>query len=408
MLLRRCCCLLTLAGALAGCYYSVRLGLADWLAQEGTVAATSKSLKLAPGNSEYLGNAAAAMDDSGLDGTPLWERAALVNSLDARNWIRLSGRAEGNGDEATAEADLHRAYRADPEFDSRWALANFYLRRGDRLHTLEWARRTLEFGSGDLKAVFQLCWEAGAAGSEILEKAIPARSTVLGAYLGYLNNAAGSEATAKIEAATAVTKKLLGVAGKEEERALVDFCSRALSQGQVEDAYTVWNGLIARGLLQAELVVPSAGGLVNADFAREPTGAGFDWTVQTVDGITVQRPGSGIRVVFSGKEPESFVLLGQFVALVPSRNYRFSFRYECGDMTGAGLKWVFFDPRTEAVVASAGPNDDTAGEHGAEARFEAPADVDLVRLELRYAREPGTVRPDGWIRFSRLRLEAEP
>lgn len=399
---RRLLTALTLLVALGCCYWSFRLGRADLLAREANPNGAKKSIALAPGNSKYLQYAAITAEDNGDDGMPLRLRAAQLNPLDSWNWIQLAIEAEAQNRAGEAERYLLRAFEVDRQFQPRWALANFYLRRGDRDRALEWARKTLEFGGGDLNAVFQLCWNTGSNGSEILEKAIPLRPEVLAQYLQHLDE------TARLDEASQVATRLLPVAGSEQEPALSAHCSRALRMGRVDLGIAAWDGLVGRGLIQGERVEPDVGkSLVNPDFGRELTGIGFDWGIQPVDGVAVERlPNrSGLRVVFSRNEPENCVILGQYAALAPQRKYRFRFRYETAGMSGAGVKWLIYDPATKAVMLSAGANVGSSGEeHIVESGFLTPPECRLARIELRYEREPGTVRPEGSIRFSHLEL----
>ena len=127
------------------------------LAGKATVQAAVE-LKLAPGNSATLEYAAFTMEDNGGDGVPLRVRASQVNPLDSANWIWLAAREEGSNRMQAAERDLLQAFAVDRQFEPRWALANFYFRRGAGTQALGWARKTLEFGGGNLNAVFELCW----------------------------------------------------------------------------------------------------------------------------------------------------------------------------------------------------------------------------------------------------------
>jgi tetratricopeptide (TPR) repeat protein len=394
---------MTLVVSLGCGYWSIRLGRADLLAREATANAARKSTELAPGNSKYLQYAAITAEDNGGDGMPLRARAAQLNPLDSWNWIQLAAEAEVRSEIAAAERYLLRAFDVDRQFQPRWALANFYLRQGDRDRALGWARKTLDFGAGDLNAVFQLCWNTGSNGDEILGKAIPARPEVLVQYLAYL------DATSRPDEAEQVAGILLPVAGTEQEPALAAHCNRALGLGRAKDAIAVWNGLVERGLIEGERVEPGAGrSLVNAGFAREFSGVGFDWAAQAIEGVTVERltNGSGVRVDFSRNEPQNCVILGQYVTLMPQRKYRFRVHYEAPEMSGAGITWVIYDPRTKVILLSAGPSG--LGSAEVEAEFQAPPELSVARLELRYVREPGTVRPEGSIRFSHLELGFAP
>jgi tetratricopeptide (TPR) repeat protein len=398
--------LFVLFASAAGCYWSVRLGWADWLSRGTTLAGARKSVELAPGNSVYLEHAADVTEAFGGNGTALRERAALANPLDSANWIRLATRAEIENRGEEAERDLLRAYEADRQFEPRWSLANFYFRRGDRERALQWSRKTLEFGSGDLNAVFQLLWNVSGNGTEILEKAIPSRPLVLGQYLQYL------DASGRLGEASGAAQTLLPLAGPEQQDALAIHCSRCLDSGRVDEAVAVWNGMIARGLLSGDPIKPETGKpLENADFARMFSGLGFDWGAPQVEDVAVQRQPatSSIRIGFYAHAPENCGILGEYIVLSPRRKYRLQYRYETTGMSGAGMRWVISDHATRTVLTSLGPPEAAdSTEHTVEATFETPPTCRLATIELRYDRELGTVRPQGSIRFSHLDLEFAP
>jgi len=352
----------------------------------------------------YLEHAAEVTEAFGGNGIPLRERAAAANPLDSANWIILSTRAEIENRSGEAERDLLRAYDADRQFETRWSLANFYFRRGDRERALTWSRKTLEFGSGDLSAVFQLLWNVSGNGTEILEKAIPLRSLVLGQYLQYLDG------SGRLGEASGAAQKLVPIARPEQQDALTTHCGRCLDAGRVEEAVAAWNGMIARGLLNGDPIKPEAGQpLENANFARKFSGVGFDWAAPKVEDVLVQRQPetSGIRIAFLANAPENCGILSEHIVLSPRRKYRLQYRYETIGMSGAGIRWVITDGATRTVLTTLGPPSAAAdsGEHTVEATFETPPACRLATLELRYDREPGTVRPQGSIRFSHLHLE---
>src|SRR5947207_5452894 len=115
------------------------------------------------------------------------------------------------------------------------------------------------------------------------------------------------------------------MAGMEQEPALMNHCGRCLEAFRADDAIAVWNGLVDRKLIEGERVEPEkAKSLVNANFAREFSGTGFDWAAPRIDGVALEQlsNGFGMRVVFSRNEPESCVILAQYAALAPDRNYR--------------------------------------------------------------------------------------
>ena len=167
---------------------------------------------------------------------------------------------------------------------------------------------------------------------------------------------------------------------------------------------------IGRGLMTAERVEPETGNSsVDTGFQREMTGQGFAWGLQRIEGVSVERLGDrrGVRIVFSRNQPEHYAILAQWVVLSPNRTYRYRIAYAASGMVGAGLKWVIYLPRSKAVLMSVAPPKDGLKSSLIEARFDSPAVGELARLELRFDREPGTVRPQGSIEFSDLTFEFE-
>ena len=402
--LRRFLYLLTLASATTGGYWSIRLGRADWLAGQTTAPAAMRSTELAVGNSTYLRNAAEIREAEGLSSNGLRERAARVNPLDSVNWIYLAAQAEIEGHNAEAERELLRAFDVDHQFEPRWALANFYFRAGKPRESLAWARKTLEFGAGDRTSLFRLCWDASGNAQEILDKAIPHRAKVLAQYVQFLDG------SSRPDDADGVAELLLPLASSEEVPMLVAHCSRSLNAGKAGAAIAVWNGLIEKGLMAGERIEPATGKpSVDAGFQREMTGQGFAWGVEPADGVSIEHPGRrrGVRVVFSRNQPEHHSILGQWVVLSPRRSYRYRMAFAASGLIGAGWQWVISLPRNKTVLMSARlPDNLQSGT--LEARFQSRAYAELARLELRFDRAPGTVRPEGSIEFSDLELEAEP
>jgi hypothetical protein len=111
--------------------------------------------------------------------------------------------------------------------------------------------------------------------------------------------------------------------------------------------------------------------------------------------------------VFARDQPEHYAILGQWIALLSNKTYLYRIAYAASGMDGAGLKWVVYSPQSKAVLMSAALPKDASQSRIIETRFESPAGGQLARLELRYDREPGTVRPEGSIEFSGLTLKSE-
>src|SRR5690242_16815482 len=122
---------LLLAALAVASYWSCRLAWADQLSRSADPVSVARAVRLAPGNEEFHLRVARALDKRGEDPTLALESAAALNPFDAGVWMRLGLRAEMRGDFDGAERDLLQAARISRQFEPRWTLANYYLRRND-------------------------------------------------------------------------------------------------------------------------------------------------------------------------------------------------------------------------------------------------------------------------------------
>ena len=181
--------LLSMTAAGFGLYWSARLAAADFLEQRGDTKSLMLAIALAPGNEDYLRRAAEVADEIGTDGSAYYRRALSVDPYAGQDWLRLGFDAERDGRYQQAEQDLLQAARLDRSFEPRWALANFYFRRGDPAKALRWIRQSLLIEEGDLTPAFRLCWEVANDPIRISRDALPNRHSVLEQYQAFLLNA---------------------------------------------------------------------------------------------------------------------------------------------------------------------------------------------------------------------------
>lgn len=397
------------AGLVWGAYWALRLGQADWLARAGEAAAMARAVELAPGNAGYRARLAGMKGPTGEDAGAAaeeLERAVALKPGYASAWIELGLRREARGEVEKAEQCLLEAARVDRMFEPRWALANFYFRRGEVKRFWEWARRAGEMVYGDARPLFRLCWEMTPDARLILERVAPDRAVTLRQYLGFLVS------ENHLEGAEAVAERLADTGDRREAGVLLDYCSRLLDMGWLDPAMRTWNRMAARGVIEGERLAPEQGAsLTNAGFRRKPLGRGFDWRLPGPAGVTVTRgEGEGaVRVGFSGKQPEQCELLWQWTPVAAGRKYRLRFESRTeGVASPSGLAWRIFDPRSRVELTPDAPGL-TAGDWGrAEVSFQAPAGTRLLRLALCYRRASGTTRLQGALWIRGLRLDLEP
>jgi hypothetical protein len=385
-------------------YWPLRLAWADHLSRASDADAVARAVRLSPGDADFRLKLAAAQQAAGADPTAALESATALDPGNADAWIRLGTAAEMRGDPGAAESRLLRAAYASRQFAPRWALANYYFRRGDEAHFWPWARESLLMGYGDLNPVFRLCWHMRPDAGLILDRAIPERRAVLDAYVLFLMR------EDRLAASEPAAQKLARLATIEDQSTLVGWCNRQLDAGTVPATLDVWNTLCIRHLLPYAPLDRDRAPLTDGGFAAASVGGGFEWRLAPVAGVTIGRNPSPpyLWVDFSGDQPETCAPLSQFVPLTPGAGYGLGFEYRTSEIPPAsGLRWSVFDARTGVDLAAASPWLCNADWKRAELVFTAPA-AGLVRLTLTCRRLPGATRIAGSAGLRLLSLERRP
>jgi hypothetical protein len=194
---------------------------------------------------------------------------------------------------------------------------------------------------------------------------------------------------------------------------LLDACDRLLAAKRTGDALAIWDGLVAAHRIPDGSARGGRGRLLyNGDFAASPTGHGFDWRLPAIEGISAGREENpvGLRLAFSGAQPEDAEPLVQLAPVDENAAYVLSFGYRTsGIATGTGLYWRVGDANRGDIIVSGESlaSDDPTGDRIA---FVAPPGCHLVRVALAYRRRPGTTRISGFVvlRDVELRRAAQP
>ena len=397
-------CLLAL-GAACAFYGAMRLSWADYLAHRESPAQVQAALKFAPGNAGYWLHWADLLEAEGHSGRAAVEHAAQLDPDDAAVWIRAGLEAEARGDFAAAEQNLLQAAGHSRQYAPRWALANFYFRRGDSVHFWPWAQSAMQMAYARRDLLFDLCWRMRPDAAEILRLGIPDDPKALRDYLGFLLN------THRPEAAVAVAGRIGKQASRQDRDLLLWYVGVMLEQRRWPEALSVWNELCVRGVVPyVPLDLAGGSGLTNGSLAVEPLNAGFDWRVEQAQGIsaTYSDTPPSLRFAFDGLQPEGWPLVDQFVPVEPLRRYklRFGFRTE-GIGEGTGLQWRVADAANGADIPVE-RDSLSSGEWAERSRtFAVPAGVSMVRLSLIYERQPGTVRIEGNLWLKSVSLEKQ-
>lgn len=389
-----------LAGLVTAGVVSILSGWADYQAGRETVVATADAIALAPGRAEYYARLAWLLSDRDPHrAKQALERAAALNPADARSWIELGLRAEGDGDSLTSERDLLHAADVDKTFLPRWTLANYYLRRDDRAKFWQWAKEAAPMVYGDGASLFQLCGRVAEDGN-LIERLDIRNPETRFAYLGYLLG------RNRVDLIGPALHRLLEAKRPGDAPLLLRACDRLLETNRVGQAAEIWNSLADQGSVPFR--TPAGEGeqlIANDSFRVPPSSQGFDWRLPVVAGVSASLDESrGLRVTLSGREPEDCELLLQLVPVRPKMAYQLRFRYRTQDIaTGAGLEWQLTDVKSGVVL---GEGSIPASEQDTEGGgwFET-AGASLARLALRYHRALGTTRSEGSLILQNVKLK---
>ncbi len=378
-------------------YLALRIAFADWLFRQNNIASVQQAIEWAPDNAYYHAWLASLQEFAGQDPADALLTSVKLNPWDSSSWIRLAARAEAQEDEATAERYLLKAAAIDQHFSPRWALMNFYFRRGRQERFWFWTTRALGMSYGDLTPVFDLCWRMTDDAS-VIRRAIPNSRALLAPYLSYLM------ATDRLPVADQVAEDLAGQATEAERSELLTFCDRSIAKGAPASALAVWNVLCTRKLLPYQPLRPQDGrSLTNGDFAVPFSSRGFDWTVTRAPEIELSSIPGGLAFTLSGAQPTDSDLAIQYLPVLLRRRYtlRFQYRVEARSMRGIG--WTVtpaLQPATSFQELTSGNDEWNNGNYPF-----GPIDGSLCRLALKAVRMPGNTRPEGRFSIRNVRLE---
>jgi len=403
---RRVVSILTLCGLAALAWYSLLFARADAAFRGNNLPALRTAVRLVPGNADYHALLAEYLETAGADPDGELAIATDLSPHESRFWIRRSFRAEMERKYADSERYLQQAYRVDKGFDPRWALMNYYFRRGNIPEFWRWTQEALDMSYGGLDPLFRLCLTVDSDPS-ITRKALPPRPAILFAFFSYLvkNQQIGSAAPIAVEAAS--------TARQEDVPVLIDYCSRQLGHDN-ESSLAVWNTLCRRGLLRFRELAPRKGDiLTNGDFAVAPLQRGFDWKYGTDAGVSIgpMDAAQGISIDIGGKQPETAWLMEQTIPLTPDKRYVLNYEYRLiTAQPVSGLQWLILAAGTAAGAAPRA-EDTSPGDPIAASSILSATDWNTgqmtfssgrrnaARLALRYRRVPGTVTWTGTVQI---------
>ncbi len=356
-------------------------------------------MKLAALAAREDGEPGAAIDPLG--------RLIELRPEDSAARVEMALALESVGNLGETEQRLLEAAEIDPGFAPRWSLANFFLRQGREDDYWEWTQRSLRADFQQLPAVMDLCWRAFDDGDLILEKGVPDIPNVNRAYFEYLID------SRELGSMLTIWPRLEPDLTAADLPNVSLYLDRLLLADQVEQAVEVWNRMCERQFLPFQkLSLDDGPFLTNGDFKGRISGLGFDWKIPPAEGVTrIQSRNEDGEFAFeirlSGGQAEYTQLLLQLAPVRPGVRYVLIYEYATQQLPAeTGIGWVVRDGRTEQVISEPAPLENAEKFwYETSFSFDVPADVSLLRLELKYQRVPGTTRQRGRLVMRNLRLE---
>ncbi len=393
-----------LGGAIAASTWSVRLACGDYWFREQTVPGIRRAIAFTPGQAGYYVRLA-LLDPPGNQRTAIatLRHAVALDPSDAASWIELGLHYEEEGDRLQAEQCLLRAAREDAQYLPRWTLANYYFRANEIDRFWFWTAKAAALVHDDPTPLFRLCGRVAEDGA-LVDRLNIGRKDVQAAYLSYLLN------EGRLNLIQPVSRRLLTATRASDVPLLLTACDRLIQSSDAAGALVIWNGLAYTHAIPSEPLQPAQGiVLTNGDFRAPSILRGFDWRLQPTDGVSASvDEGGGLRLAFSGGQPEDCEFLGQFVPLQENIRYKLEFAYQTsGISAGSGLEWRISDPAVRRTLIDAHSLPST-GEASGALTFATPANCRMAHIVLAYRRAPGTTRMEGSIVLRKVTLKPAP
>jgi pentatricopeptide repeat protein len=406
---------------------SIRTAVADWLMSAGTLDGFERANRFAPDDARLLARWAVYRSNND-DPSPAVDedlrRAARLNPFDSAVLMTLGLREEFRGNTIEAERYLVRAAEIDRQFKPAWTLANYYYRANQPEKGWPMIQRilSLEPLGFDPSPVFELCWrqvadlqatDNQATGNQKTADQVAASRKILGLIpkrghkpVQYLEFLIGSH---RADAAVDAWPEALAAADRADPSdistltGLVDFLADA---DRLEEAITVWNQLVDRGIINSGHLAPAKGvSIADPDFKFEPLAKVFGWRVADVPGVFASGFSGSVRFEITGDEPQSFQFLSTLGPVLSDTPYRLRWKSDGSSLTSPDDPGFSFRiiQQPGGLVTQCLPLL-SAGNSGS-CDFVTLAETRKVRIELGYARALGTKLATGVLQLFNVRLE---
>ncbi|MFZ0395925.1 MAG: hypothetical protein WCF17_06455 [Terracidiphilus sp.] len=325
----------------------------------------------------------------------LLERSLELDPYNAPANIELGLDAESAGDYGRAERLMLEAFAIDHTFATRWALANFYFRRGDEREFWGWARSAARMPSDDTSALFELCWRESPDADKISNAVLNDNPRLIRQYMKFLIT------KDELPAAASVAQRLIrdGDPASDTPELLATVNSLVAAHDGTP-AMELWRALIVRQWIKADTTPVN-----NPKFARDPLPVSFDWSLPAYDGLNSWTGPAGLESEFTGRQPEACTVAEQSIVLSPGK-YALEYVYRTSGISpGTGLKWQIVDAASDKPLEES-PDLSSDDMKAAMMAFSVPQGVSLLRIRLAYQRPLGAVRISGRLMTASVQIES--
>ena len=374
-----------------GIWSSWKLAWADHLFHQRTEESIRAAIRLEPDAWRYY------MVLSQIDATQ--EEQLLMRSLELDPYnaaadIELGLYAESTGDYGRAEKLLLEAFKIDRTFVTRWALANFYLRRGNDQAFWQWAHSAASMPSDRMGALFELCWRESPDPEKISAVILNDNPNLIRQYIDFLLS------KNQVTAAASVAQRLILKGDPQTDNPqLFITINRVLAAKDGVTAEGLWRDMVAHKWIEADSTA-----INNPKFVREPLPVDFDWFLPGYDGLNSSTGPTGLESEFTGNEPEICVIASQSVVLPPG-NHSLVYTYRTSQIPpGTGIKWQISAGGADTSFAES-PELSSDMLQEQTMTFTVPQDVSVLRVRLTYQRAFGTTRISGRLMVQSVQIQ---
>lgn len=310
----------------------------------------------------------------------LFQEAVRRDPGSARRWCDLGDALLMNGDLARGRYCFARAYELGGGSAAVVArVAQFHFAVGDTRRGLDCGARLLKLTRAYDEAIFQAYDWAGLPATDVLERGLPLDKSIGQRWFRHeLKGGAGDDAGA--------AWAWLARNHFTDDRTATEYLDALVEAREYRSAAGIWTQYLGNRARD----YPEPNALFNGGFEMEPTGAIFDWRIETEPGVDATLDSnqahsgkSSLKLHFSGGENVRYHHVTQ-TAYANAGRYRFlAFIKTAGITTDEGIRFHIFaeDPAAKLDVMTE-PIGGTTPWTRIEKTFPVPGDVNLVKVEI--------------------------